>query len=45
MKASKKRRLRLEARIKDWESMRGESNGKVKMVNKSAFTKPGSFTK
>lgn len=42
----RKAKRRLEARIRDWESIRGDlSTPKIKLVNKSAFTKPGSNSK
>lgn len=45
MKAKNKRR-RLEGRIKDWDSIKGDKvTEKLKMVNKSGFTRPGSFKK
>lgn len=46
MKASN-RTKKLQSRIKDWEDIRASEmlTPKVKMVNKSAFTKPGSNKK
>lgn len=39
---------RLKARIQDWEALRAtdtRNGGKVKLINKSGFTKPGSNNK
>jgi hypothetical protein len=43
---STKQKLRLKARIQDWENIRGqEATEKKKFVNRSCFTKPGSNKK
>lgn len=44
-KGNTKQQTRLNARIKDWESIKGNHSEKVCMVNKSCFTKPGSLKK
>lgn len=44
----KNRQKRLDARISDWDKIKPDNSlrgGKVKMVNKQAFTKPGSNNK
>ena len=41
----KNKKKRLDARIADFEAIRGESTGKKKRVNKSEFTKPGSMNR
>ena len=42
-KKPNKQQRRLEARIKDWENIKGNHSEKDCMVNKSAFRKPGSL--